>query len=207
MGSNAVFCRRHTLRGRNDHIINNVQEARTVEHRHHPLHFVALSAMGHKAILESVHRHYKDQTLVDCGHAAARWGRIGRSCLHHPCRMVASRHPVLFLADGFFERHSRHSCRRFLHAGARPAPAGVVCRHTIDILPHSHHLRTRRPGDDCRQPGSAHPEREILVEPDVLLHGGLVHCPLALPQLGPAATYRRQRQGQDGGRQADKRTG
>lgn len=82
MGAHIIFCRRHTIRSRNDDIAHHVQAARYVQYRHNPLHLVALSAVGDQTVLESVHRPCDDQALVDCGNAAACGSGVGRCGIH-----------------------------------------------------------------------------------------------------------------------------
>ena len=65
MGALIVFCRRHTVCGRDDNIADYVQASWHVEYRHHSLYLVAVFAVGYQTFLESVRGHNDDQTVVD----------------------------------------------------------------------------------------------------------------------------------------------
>ena len=142
--------------------------------------------MGHQTPMESVHRHHQDQALVDCHHAVAhrccpRWCR-----LHHPSPLLAARVVSLLLADGLRQRHPRHCCRRLLYARPRTACPGLFCGYTKYVLSHRHHRRTRLARDAGWQSRGHHPQREILLESDVLRYGRPLHRLLAVAPLHSA---------------------
>ena len=151
MGAHSLLRRGSALCGCNDHLAYHVQTSGTVEHRHHALYLLALSALGDKTPVESLHRYHQDQALVDCYHAAAYRSGSWWCGLHHSRTLLASGLVGVLLADGFLECHSRHRCRWFLYARSRPAQTGLFRGHTKHILSYSYHRRSGSAGDACRQ--------------------------------------------------------
>ncbi len=188
LGALPLFCRGRALRGRDDHLTHPLQTARTLQCRHHPLHLVALSALGHQAPVESLCGHPALQALVDCGHATAHRGGLGRRGLHHSRTVVAARLAVLLLADGLRQCHPRHCRRRLLYARSRRARTGVLRWHPFYLLPHRHHRGIGTAGGTGRCTAGTHAQHHLCLELSVLFHGRTLHRPVALPQLGTAAS-------------------
>ena len=186
MGAHTLLCRSAALRGRDDHLAHHVQAAGPVERRHHPLHLLALPAVGHQAPVEPLRRPHQDQALVDYRHAAAHRRSTGRRGLHHSGTVLAHRLAMLLLAHGLLQRHPRHSSRRLLHARTGQPRTGLLRGHTLHVLPHSHHLRTGTARHAGRQPGGHHAQRALLLEPHVLYDGRTLHRLLAVAPLHPA---------------------
>ena len=157
MGAHIVFCRRTALRGSDDGVVGVVQAIGAEQCRDHILHLMALSAMGHQAVVEPVCGHYPHQAVVGNHDAAAHWCGFRRCGLHHPHIVLAARHTVLLLADGLRQRHSRHCRRRILYAGPRRTRPGMVCGNKEYVLSHCHHLRPRAAGGIGGQPSGALP--------------------------------------------------
>ena len=143
MDSHALLRPRSAIRGRNDYIGHHVQAPRHIQHRHRPVHRLAISAMGNKTFLESVCRHHTHKTLVDTVDAVDHSIRFGRYRIHHSCAFVLPAHPCSLLDCRLHLRHPRHSCRRLLHAGSDRTRTITLRRHPLHILPYSHR---RRPG-------------------------------------------------------------
>ena len=135
MGSNTVFRRRPAIRCGNDHIDDIIQAVGTDQCRNHILHLMAVSALGHQADVEPLHRRGEDQTMVGGVHAVAHRGCVRWCGIHHTHRFLAAGHTILFLADGLQQCHTRHCSRRFLYDWAQRARPGLVCGHQKHLLP------------------------------------------------------------------------
>ena len=127
--------------------------------------------------------------MVDNHHAVAGRRSIWWRGIHHPYRLLAAGHPVLLLGDGLHECHPRHRRRWLLHARADAQRPGILCGHTLHVLPPGHHLRPGCAGDGSRQSAGNLPQQHpLLVEPDVLWRHRLVHRPVAVAWLCTAQT-------------------
>ena len=69
--SHPLFCRRHTILHRKQHIGDHVQQYGHVERRHGHVHQSSLSPLGHQAPLEPFRRYHQDEEVVDHGDAGA----------------------------------------------------------------------------------------------------------------------------------------
>ena len=142
------------LRSSEHAVSHHVQESRNVEHRHRLLYRMAVSAVGHQAVLEPVCGYHKDQAVVDgndtvhyrscvCGHradpAAGQLRGAVAGCV---------------LADRICFGHTRHSGGRILHAGAGLLGPVAVRGDPQRVLPAGDHHRAGRSRDGGRVDGN-----------------------------------------------------
>ena len=164
------------------------KEKEPVEYRHHALHLVALSALGHQTPVESLRRYDEVEALVDYHHAVAHRCRIGWRGLYHSWSVVVAGLAQLLLADGVQQCHARYCRRWLLYAGSRPARASLFCWHPLHLLSHSHHLLVRIAGGLGWCLAGVDSQHQLFVESGILFHGRSLHRPVALSQLGIAQT-------------------
>ena len=151
MDSHTVFCRGTAQYHRHSLSCIYVYADGSERCRRCPVLWLALSAVGVEAFVESVYRHPQDQALVDTYHADAHRRCLGWHCLHAANSVLVSRHHVLLLLDGFCQCHARHSSRRLLYADARRAQPNQICRTAKHVLPSCRCVRQCRTCQSGRQ--------------------------------------------------------
>lgn len=150
VGLDALFCAGASICGCHDHIGHNVQAPRHIQYRYSSLYVMALSAVGHKTVLESGGGSVRHQAEVDRADGDVHSHRICRYRIYHTAYIFLSGDTGGILGGGFSERDSRHCRRRLLHACIVGAPAVVLCRHTKYVLPYSHDSGAGSACDACR---------------------------------------------------------
>ena len=155
MGPVALPRRRRPLRHGHDGLGDPLQASRRLQHRHRPLHLLALPPLGDQAALEPLRRHVPDEAVLDRRDAAPDRGVFRLRRPHDPGARFRPLHPRLLLDHGLQLGHPRHRRRRLLHARPQGVPAGGLRRGADDLLPDRDDRRQgdpRRPGGD---PGSS----------------------------------------------------
>lgn len=185
MGTFALFRRRSSLRGCYDYIAGDVQTNGNFEHGSSSIHQLAEPSMGYQTALESVHRHHKNQALLDYLNAIADRCRTSRNSFHYSYRFISANHSSNILADGIQLSYSRYSSRRILYDRTFATRAGTVCRNKEYLLSSCHNNRTGRAYHACRLSGKQQWKYQPGMEHYFLHSVRTFHRLVALPQIYP----------------------
>ena len=147
------------LRDGHDRLGDPLQAARDLQHRHRPLHLLALPPLGDQAALEPVRRNVPDEAVLDRRDAARARGVVRLRGPHDPGARFLPLYARLLLDHGLQLGDPRHRRRRLLHAGPQGVPAGGLRRGADDLLPDRDDRRQGDPRRPGRDPGDERLQR------------------------------------------------